>query len=32
MTAVMIDRYRLLTRDAVHYRTYFPKLSLIAPS
>ncbi len=23
--------YKLMTRDAVRYRTYFPKLSLIAP-
>jgi predicted nucleic acid-binding protein len=26
-----IRGYRLLTRDARRYRTYFPKLSLIAP-
>ncbi len=24
--------YRLMTRDAVHYRTYYPKLALIAPN
>jgi predicted nucleic acid-binding protein len=24
--------YLLMTRDAARYRTYFPKLSLIAPS
>ena len=27
-----IARYSLLTRDARRYRTYFPKLPLIAPS
>ncbi len=26
-----VSGYRLLTRDAARYRTYFPKLSLIAP-
>jgi len=27
-----VSGYRLLTRDATRYRTYFPKLALIAPS
>jgi predicted nucleic acid-binding protein len=27
-----ISKYFLLTRDAARYRTYYPKLSLIAPS
>lgn len=27
-----IAGYQLMTRDAARYRTYFPKLSLIAPS
>jgi predicted nucleic acid-binding protein len=26
-----IRRYRLLTRDAVRYRTYFPSVEIIAP-
>lgn len=27
-----VNRYQLLTRDAARYRTYFPTVSLIAPS
>jgi predicted nucleic acid-binding protein len=27
-----VARYSLMTRDAARYRTYFPKLSLIAPN
>jgi predicted nucleic acid-binding protein len=26
-----VNGYKLMTRDAARYRTYFPKLSLIAP-
>lgn len=31
-THAAIAGYRLLTRDASRYRTYFPRLQLIAPS
>jgi len=27
-----VDGYQLMTRDAARYRTYFPKLPLIAPA
>lgn len=27
-----VSRYRLLTRDARRYRTYFPRLELVAPA
>jgi len=27
----LIRGYRLLTRDAIRYRTYFPSLSMISP-
>lgn len=27
-----VNRYQLLTRDAARYRTYFPTVSIIAPS